>query len=353
MNLSQGRTTLLIAHGCKQRAVLVHCCRRGRAPRRRRHHEELVASVVAQPAADVFDSLGAAPVGVVLIAGEEPLCRWRVSGASPRASERTAWDRRSPRRALRELLNCLVVLDVRGALDVVDPVGDHQAAHIPEGHVDLETVPDGTVPGSAATVAAGSDVFADSATRGRGRHGRGRGNDHHGLSVRAVVAAALDRPRCVLDGGLGAWRAAGGPIATGADPPPAPSSIPLVARPGAMRTVTADEIGAGLDAVLVDARAWAERYRGETEPAPIRVRPEPAVAEPPRPRRDVPAPAELRAGFEAVGLRDGGPPVVTYCGSGVTAAHARSHWRSPGSPRSAMYPPSWSGWGQRPGAARS
>jgi thiosulfate/3-mercaptopyruvate sulfurtransferase len=153
----------------------------------------------------------------------------------------------------------------------------------------------------------------------------------------------------VLDGGLAAWRAGGGPIATGADPPAAPSPVPLVARPGAMRTVTADEILGGLSAVLVDARA-AERYRGDTEPVDPVAGHIPGAVNVPTVGNLAPdgtflPPAELRARFDAAGIRDGGPPVVAYCGSGVTAAHELIALEVAGlSAGSAMYPPSWSGW---------
>ncbi len=68
----------------------------------------------------------------------------------------------------------------------------------------------------------------------------------------------------VLDGGLAAWVADGGAVASG-EPPPAASGAGPDVVVGAMPTVSADDIVAGRAGVLLDARA-AERYRGEVEP---------------------------------------------------------------------------------------
>jgi thiosulfate/3-mercaptopyruvate sulfurtransferase len=259
-------------------------------------------------------------------------------------------------RELRTLPGAALVLDVRGALGVVDPVGDHAAAHIPGSrYVDLETElsgPHGR--GLGRHPLPDPDVFAATAT------GWGVGpdtaviayDDNGGLSAARLWWLLRwighDDVR-VLDGGLAAWRAAGGAIETGPDPAAAPSATPLVARPGAMRTVTADEILAGLTAVLVDARA-AERYRGETEPVDPVAGHIPGAVNVPTAGNLAPdgtflPPAELRARFDAVGIREGGPPVVAYCGSGVTAAHELIALEVAGlAAGSAMYPPSWSGW---------
>jgi thiosulfate/3-mercaptopyruvate sulfurtransferase len=260
---------------------------------------------------------------------------------------------------LRELLDGAappVVLDVRGGLGVVDPVGDHDAAHIPGSrYVDLDTELSGAhAPGLGRHPLPDPDAFAATATA----WGVGPAtsvvayDDNGGLSAARLwwlLRWIGHEDARVLDGGLAAWRAAGGPIATGADPPVVPSRTPLVARLGAMRTVTADEILAGLPAVLVDARA-AERYRGETEPVDPVAGHIPGAVNVPTAGNLAPdgtflPPTELRARFEAVGIREGGPPVVAYCGSGVTAAHELIALEVAGlAAGSAMYPPSWSGW---------
>ena len=69
-----------------------------------------------------------------------------------------------------------------------------------------------------------------------------------------------------LDGGLVAWQAAGGPVASGPSAVRAPGSVTV--RPGGMRTVGIDEaaeLAADSSGVLLDARA-APRFRGEVEP---------------------------------------------------------------------------------------
>jgi thiosulfate/3-mercaptopyruvate sulfurtransferase len=151
----------------------------------------------------------------------------------------------------------------------------------------------------------------------------------------------------VLDGGLAAWRAAGGAIETGPDEDIVPASTPLVPQPGAMPTVSAEDIVGGRVAVLLDARA-EERYRGEVEPID-------AVAGHIPGARSVPTagnlredgtfrePADLRARFGEVGVDVGGP-VAAYCGSGVTAAHELLALEVAGLGTGALYAPSWSGW---------
>lgn len=58
-------------------------------------------------------------------------------------------------------------------------------------------------------------------------------------------------------------------------------------------------------------------------------------------------PATLRARFAAVGV-DGSRPVVTSCGTGVTAAILTLGLRLSGLPEGAVYDGSWTEWGGRP-----
>ena len=153
----------------------------------------------------------------------------------------------------------------------------------------------------------------------------------------------------VLDGGLAAWRAAGGEVETGPDEPAVAASTPLVARPGSLRTVTADDITAGRVGLLVDARAGRALPRrgraGRSGRRPHPRRGQPADDGQPRRRRHVPRRRPtLRARFEAAGVV-AGQPVVAYCGSGVTAAHELLALELAGlGADAALYPPSWSGW---------
>ena len=146
----------------------------------------------------------------------------------------------------------------------------------------------------------------------------------------------------LLDGGLGAWRAAGGELST---EPATPAPGDLRVRPGAVPVVGPDELQpyAG---VLLDARA-GERYRGEAEPVdPVAGHIPGAVSLPTVGNLDAEGrflPAEvLRERFEAAGVTSGSP-VAAYCGSGVTAAHELAALAIAGFD-GALYPGSWSQW---------
>jgi thiosulfate/3-mercaptopyruvate sulfurtransferase len=161
----------------------------------------------------------------------------------------------------------------------------------------------------------------------------------------------------VLDGGFGGWLAAasgegsaapdGGALAIerGVVTPEPGDFIP---RAGAMRLLDTDgaaRLGAGAG-LLLDARA-PERFRGEHEPIdPVAGHIPGAV--------NLPSASlvasdgrfagadELRARFEAVGVREG-MEVGVYCGSGVSAAHEVLALELAGV-HGALYIGSWSEW---------
>jgi thiosulfate/3-mercaptopyruvate sulfurtransferase len=155
--------------------------------------------------------------------------------------------------------------------------------------------------------------------------------------------AGIDDAR-VLDGGLAAWRDAGHPLSTDM---PEPAEGDVVVRPGAMRTLTADEAArlAG-DGVLLDARA-GERFRGEVEPIdPVaghipHARSAPTTDNVDGAGRFLP-PDALRDRFARLGVEPG-VPVGAYCGSGVSAAHEVLALAIAGVD-AALYPGSWSEW---------
>ncbi|WP_199423224.1 sulfurtransferase [Actinotalea solisilvae] len=147
----------------------------------------------------------------------------------------------------------------------------------------------------------------------------------------------------VLDGGLPAWVAAGGPLEAGdVAPVPAPDAV---VRPGGLPTAGADDVLAGRAGTLLDARA-AERYRGETEPIdPVAGHVPGALS---RPTSTVYGPdgrflaaAELREVLAVDG------PATAYCGSGVTAAQLVLAGEVAGVDL-ALYPGSWSHWVRDP-----
>jgi thiosulfate/3-mercaptopyruvate sulfurtransferase len=148
----------------------------------------------------------------------------------------------------------------------------------------------------------------------------------------------------VLDGGMRAWIAAGGPL-DDLPPRPWPSGDPFVPRPRRRDVVSADEIAKRLDdgsIALVDARA-VRRFRGEVEPI------DPVAGHIPG-ARNVPsssvAPngrfldhASLRAALDPGAGRD----LVAYCGSGITASVLLLAAEVAGL-EARLYPGSWSDW---------
>ena len=142
----------------------------------------------------------------------------------------------------------------------------------------------------------------------------------------------------VLDGGLRAWREAGGALEPGADPP-APGDFSAVA-PRQGDTVSAEEAGAA--ARLLDARA-AERFRGETEPV------DPVAGHIPGatslPSSELAPAGRFRSPDELRG-RLGSEPFVAYCGSGVTACNLVLAAELAGV-EARLYPGSFSEWSRR------
>jgi len=148
----------------------------------------------------------------------------------------------------------------------------------------------------------------------------------------------------VLDGGLRAWQAAGFPVST-ETPSIGPGKLRLADRWSS--TVDRDELIGRLDEVtLIDARA-PERYRGEVEPVDPKAGHIPTAVNAPakialgQDGRFLP-PAELAGRLRSVAPPD--RPVVTSCGSGVTACHTALALRVAGLPDPLLYPGSFSDW---------
>ena len=152
----------------------------------------------------------------------------------------------------------------------------------------------------------------------------------------------LGHPRVsVLDGGIQAWIAIGGPLPTAVTAYPAgrlshPDHWP--------RTIDREGLVARLGSVgLVDARA-PERYRGEIEPVDAVPGHIPTAVSLPTAGNLGPdgrflAPEVLRARFEVLGAG-----IVCYCGSGVNACHDALAMRVAGLPDPLLYPGSYSDW---------
>ena len=148
----------------------------------------------------------------------------------------------------------------------------------------------------------------------------------------------------VLDGGLAAWRAAGGEVTTDV---PADGAGIFTATPGNLPLLDADGAASvAASGVLLDARA-PERFAGEAEPMdPVAGHIPGAVNAPTTANVDetghfLPA-TELRERFEKLGVNESARTGV-YCGSGVTAAHEALALEIAALPAT-VYIGSWSEW---------
>jgi thiosulfate/3-mercaptopyruvate sulfurtransferase len=158
----------------------------------------------------------------------------------------------------------------------------------------------------------------------------------------------------VLDGGLPAWRASAHPVEIG--PPKPATAARYVTRHHATRVRGLGDMRDNLTTrkeLVVDARP-AGRFAG-TEPEPRPGLPAghiPGAVSLPASDlllegRAMLPPVSLRAAFAAAGV-DGSRPVVTSCGSGVSACILSFALHLAGLPEGALYDGSWAEWGSQP-----
>jgi thiosulfate/3-mercaptopyruvate sulfurtransferase len=156
----------------------------------------------------------------------------------------------------------------------------------------------------------------------------------------------------ILDGGLPKWKAEGRPLQTG-EPDRPPKKFTAEMNVGAVATLADVRMALTDDTVqIVDARS-PERFAGS---AP---EPRPGLRAGHMPRSfNVPygkliengrlAPRErIEAAFSEAGV-DLEKPIITSCGSGVTAAILTFALESIGKAPKGLYDGSWAEWGSRP-----
>jgi len=155
----------------------------------------------------------------------------------------------------------------------------------------------------------------------------------------------------LLDGGFPAWQREGRPVESGET---AKAPVPFAASLDSSAVKSAAEVAAALQegsAVVIDARP-ADRFRGEApEPRPgvrsghmpgSRNLPFPAVVEDGR----LASPEKIKAALAAAGV-DTAKPLITSCGSGVSAAILALALDAVGTPIAGLYDGSWAEWGSR------
>lgn len=244
----------------------------------------------------------------------------------------------------------LVLLDVRWALPEGADRAGYLAGHIPGARfVDL----DGELadpPGPAGRHPLPTPQRFSQAMRRAGVSGDSRVVVYDAGTAAAARAwwllQATSHPWAgVLDGGLRAWTASGGPLER-LEPPAGAGDFHATSFAG---WVSADQMSQLLasGATVLDARS-GERFRGE--PSPLDPRPGHVPG-----ARSWPWTEAFRDGGvlqpDAIAARSAaisgdGPPAVAYCGSGVTACALILALESAGISGVRLYPGSWSEWAQ-------
>jgi len=250
-----------------------------------------------------------------------------------------------------EHLSEVVPADVRWYLDGRSGRKAYERAHVPGAvFVDLDTVL-----AAPATAAQGRHPLPEPGRFAAGLGGLGIGGDDAVIAyddAGGVIAARLvwmlratGHEAAVLDGGIDAWS---GPLEAG---PSARSAADFATHtwPGEL-LASIDEVAETTD-VLLDARD-RERYSGAFEPVDPRGGHIPgALSFPCRenlgPDGRLVSVEELRARLDALGI-DGGTPVISSCGSGVTACHNLLVLEHAGMRPGRLYPGSWSQWSADP-----
>ncbi len=253
----------------------------------------------------------------------------------------------------------VVLVDSRWYLDGRSGSEAHAAGHVPGAvFIDLDRSLAG-----APSLEAGRHPLPEPADFARAMSAAGIGDgstvvvydDAGGVIAARIVwmLRALGLEAAVLDGGIDAWHRAHpeDELETG---PSDPSPASFTARPWpAHLLATIDETQAAAadgTALVLDARSL-DRYRGESEPVDARPGHIPG-AESLSCRDNVAGDGTLlnvdtlRGRLTALGASE--RPVISYCGSGVTACHTLLVLEHVGLEPGRLYPGSWSQYAADP-----
>jgi thiosulfate/3-mercaptopyruvate sulfurtransferase len=240
----------------------------------------------------------------------------------------------------------VVLVDSRWYLDGRSGLEAYQAGHLPGAiFIDLDdwlAAPGSPEHGRHPLPA--PEIFADGMAR-------------HGISDDSVVVAyddaggviaarlvwmlrSIGRAAALLDGGVNAYD---GPLEVGSAPPRAPGTFSV--RPWPQSSLAEIDEVVDFAGVVIDARN-RDRYEGAPDPVDPRFGHIPgAQSIPCRANLDANGflldPAQVRSAFTEAGVEPG-TPVISYCGSGVTACHnlLTMEWVGLGVGR--LFPGSWS-----------
>lgn len=257
----------------------------------------------------------------------------------------------------------LVVLDCSTYLpgEAGNKQDGFRAAHVPGARlfdIDLIADPEDTLPHMVPSAARFAKLVG---ALGVSNASRVVFYDQHGLRSSArgwwMMRLFGHEKAAVLDGGLPVWQREGQPVETGDAPPPAAPAVFVpdfqAERLRGIGDVKRIVRQGGGGALILDARARG-RFAG-TAPEPRKELPSghmPGAANLPSsellgPDLLVKDRATLRAMFEAAGVTPE-RPVVTSCGSGVTACALALGLVLAGFPEPAVYDGSWTEWAGRP-----
>jgi thiosulfate/3-mercaptopyruvate sulfurtransferase len=237
-----------------------------------------------------------------------------------------------------------------------DPRAEHLAAHIPGAvFFDIDTIADRTVdlPHMLPT----PQAFAEAAGRlGLSRDATIVAYDTFGVRAAARVWWTLKvmgfSNVSVLDGGLRAWRAEGRPVESG-EVAPVATTVSASFHPELVRNLEdVRALVASGAAQIVDARG-GPRFRAEVPEPRAGLRaghmpgalnlPFDGLLEPDGRMKPLPI---IRNAFEAAGVNLT-RPIVTTCGSGITASVLALALARLGREDVAVYDGSWTEWGGR------